>query len=134
MPPTVPELTVAIPVLLLLHVPPVVASLNPVVPPSQTVVVPLIEDGNGLIVTVLVILQPVAAVYKIIDVPPVTPVTTPVDELTVATAVVPLLQVPPLVASLSVVVAPAHATAVPVIANGNGLTVIVLVETPISEV
>jgi hypothetical protein len=53
-PVTIPvELTVAIAVLLLLHVPPVVASVSVDVPPTATVVVPEIAAGTGLTVTVL---------------------------------------------------------------------------------
>ena len=50
---TEPEaLTVAAAVLVLLHTPPVVPSLNDVVEPAHTVAAPLIEpaDGNGLTV------------------------------------------------------------------------------------
>ena len=54
MPDTAPEgePTVAIAVLLLLHVPPVVASPSVVVAPAQTLVVPVIAAGAGLTVTV----------------------------------------------------------------------------------
>ena len=58
-------------------------------------------------------------------VPADTPVTTPDAEPTVATPVLPEVHVPPAVASLSVVVSPAQTTAVPVIADGSGLTVTV---------
>ena len=54
--------TVAIPVLLLLHVPPLVASLRVVVKPMQTVAVPLTDAGNGLTVTTTVATQPVAII------------------------------------------------------------------------
>ena len=52
---------VAIPVLLLLHVPPP-ASLRVVVSPTQTFVVPEMDDGNALTVKVFVaaVPQPVA--------------------------------------------------------------------------
>jgi hypothetical protein len=58
------------------------------------------------------------------DEPAVTPVTTPVA-LTVATAAVPLVQVPPLVASAKVVFAPTHTVRPPVMvpALGAGFTV-----------
>jgi hypothetical protein len=49
-----------------------------------------------------------------------------VDEPTVAVAPL-LLHAPPLVALLSVVEAPAHTCVVPVIADGNGFTVMVAV-------
>src|SRR4051812_34260199 len=50
------------------------------------------------------------------------PVTTPLDEPTVACAVLLLLHVPAGVASLRFVVNPTHKTAEPVIAAGNGFT------------
>ena len=64
--------------------------------------------------------------------PPPTPVTTPVVEPTVASAGLPLLQVPPPVASLKVVVVgiePPQTIKVPVIAAGLGFTVAIIVET-----
>ena len=59
-----------------------------------------------------------------VEVPDVTPVTTPVPGTTVATVVVLLLQVPP-PASLNVVVDPIHTNVVPEIDDGNALTVTV---------
>ena len=59
--------------------------------------------------------------------PAATPVTTPVVEFTVAKEALLLLHVPPTVASLSVLVKPIHALAVPVMDAGNGLTVIIVV-------
>ena len=53
------------------------------------------------------------------DVPAETPDTTP-DELTVATAVVPLVHVPPADVSLSVVTPGEHTANVPVIGPGLG--------------
>ena len=55
-----------------------------------------------------------------------TPVTTPVPGTTVATVVVLLLHVPP-PTSLKVVVDPTHTDTVPVIEDGNGLTVTTVV-------
>src|SRR5436309_1555451 len=52
----------------------------------------------------------------------------PVEEPIVATKVERLLHVPPVVASLSVVVAPAHSTVVPVITAG-GATIVTLMGT-----
>jgi hypothetical protein len=57
-------------------------------------------------------------------VPAATPLTVPDPEPTVACAVLLLLQVPPAVPSLKVVVKPTHTLVVPVIAAGTGLTVI----------
>jgi hypothetical protein len=61
--------------------------------------------------------------------PAATPVTTPVDALTVAVAVLEDVQTPPAVTSDKVVVEPAHTEVVPVIAAtvGNALIVTVVV-------
>ena len=58
-PVTMPEVepTVAIPVLLLLHVPPVVPSPNVVVAPTHAEVLPVIAS-NGVTVTIIEALQP----------------------------------------------------------------------------
>jgi hypothetical protein len=50
---TVPDPTVAMAVLLLLHAPPEVASAKVEVKLRQTLVVPVIEAGKGLTVTVI---------------------------------------------------------------------------------
>ena len=54
--------TVMMLVLPLLHVPPAMRSLNKVVVPRQIVVLPLMEEGNGLTVTLLEMVQPVGSV------------------------------------------------------------------------
>ena len=61
--------------------------------------------------------------------------TTPVDELTVATEVEVLVQTPPEVTSVSVVVAPTQTAGVPVIAATEGAppTVIVFVATTVPQ-
>ena len=61
--------------------------------------------------------------------PAAKPVTTPVDALTVAVAVLDDVQTPPAVTSDKVVVAPSHTEVVPVIAAtvGNALIVTVVV-------
>ena len=53
------EPIVEITVLLLLHVPPVTASLKVVVKPAHTLDAPEIAIGEGLTVTVVVVVQPV---------------------------------------------------------------------------
>ena len=63
----------------------------------------------------------------IVDVPAVVPVTMPELVPTVAIPVAPEVHVPPVVASLKVVVDPAHIVNVPVIDDGNGLTVTIFV-------
>ena len=55
------------------------------------------------------------------------PITKPVAGSMPATAGLVLLQVPPVVVSLSVVVWPTHRFIVPVIASGSGLMAIVFV-------
>src|ERR1019366_9069008 len=91
MPETTPVLpTVATAVLLLLHVPPGVASVSVVVLPAQTVAVPVTDDGNAFTVTVAEAVQPPDVVYVIDAVPGAMPETTPVLP-TVATAVLLLL-------------------------------------------
>ena len=59
-------------------------------------------------------------------VPEVIPVTTPV-ELTVAMLILLLLHAPPVVTSVNAVDKPTHTVAVPVIAEGSGATVSVVV-------
>ncbi len=116
------EPMVATPRLLLLHVPPGVGSPKAVVSPTHTLSVPVIGNGNGLTVTVAVIIHPVGIVYVIIAVPADTPVTMPLEVPTVAIAVFPLLQVPLGVTSLRLVVKPTHMLSRPVIGAGSGLT------------
>jgi hypothetical protein len=62
-----------------------------------------------------------------VEVPPDTPVTTPVDETTVATEVVLLPHVPPAGELARVVVEPTQTTAVPVTVAGNAFTLTVMV-------
>ena len=59
-------------------------------------------------------------------VPAVPPVTTPVVEFTVAVVEL-LLQLPPAVASVSVIVAPTHTAVGPLMAVGAGVIVMVFV-------
>ena len=56
---TLEEFTVAMALLLLLHVPLVVPSPRVVVDPAHTVVVPVMANGIGFTVIVNVLLQPV---------------------------------------------------------------------------
>jgi len=122
-PETIPDVTptLAIRLLLLVQLPLPVASASVIAEPTQTLVKPDIAAGNELTVTTAVAAHVVGNVYEIIEVPDVTPVTTPVLEPIVATVLVVLLHVPPLVASDNVVVVPGHRNIVPVIAAGSGL-------------
>ena len=56
MPDVMPAVATA--VLLLVHVPPVVASLNVMVCPAHTLVIPVMADGAELIVIAVLDLQP----------------------------------------------------------------------------
>ena len=114
-------------VLPLLQVPPVVVFPNVVISPEQTVVVPEIAEGKGFVVTTLLVVQPVASVYVMTEVPGATPVTRPEPATMVAVAVLLLLHVPPVAPSFRFVVRPTQTTAVPDIAGGNGLTVTTVV-------
>jgi hypothetical protein len=113
--------TVAIAVLLLLHVPPEMVLLKVVDIAMHTLLAPEIADGAGVIVTWRVVWQPVASVYVILVLPAATPVTMPVAP-TVAIDVLWLLHVPPPV-PVNVVVVPTHVVATPPMAAGSGLTV-----------
>jgi hypothetical protein len=109
----------------LVQVPPLVASASVVVLPAHTLNVPVMAAGSGLTVYTFVALQPVDSMYIIVDVPADSADTIPAL-VTVPTVVVPLLHVPPAGAEDKVVVAPSHAMAVPVMAEGVRLTVTVL--------
>ena len=103
---------VATPVFVLLHVPPVVASLSIVVVPAHILVVPVIGVA-GFTVTTAVAEQPAAVMKVIVEVPGDTPVIIPVAAPAVATAVLLLLQVPAPAELLRVVVLPWHTVRVP---------------------
>ena len=130
----VPDTTVANDGLLLVQVPPDGVLLRVVVVVAHTEVVPVIPVGVMLTVNGIAIPQPAADVYEMFRVPLAIPATTPVV-FTVPSAVLLLLQVPPVVASVSVVVDPAHTLLVPAIAAGVALTVTgVLIKQPVGSV
>jgi hypothetical protein len=118
----VPEPMVASVTLLLLQFPPDVGLLNVIVVPTHTFAVPDMAAGNGFIVTGKIVWQPVGKVYEIETTPAVMPVTIPVPLPIVATEVLSLVHVPPLVVSLKVIVNPSHTFEGPVIDAGNGFT------------
>jgi len=128
-PVTIPVLapTVATDVVPLVQVPPVVPSVKVMVVPAQKAAAPDIADGKALTVTVPVALQPLLSVYEMTEVPDDTPVTTPVVPATVATLVVPLVQVPPVVPSVNVIVDPAQNADAPAMVAGEALTVTTVV-------
>src|ERR1043165_5726673 len=111
-PPTTPvdEPTVAVAISLLLQVPPVVVLLRVVTPPSHTLAVPVVA-AIGFTVTIVVTLHPVESAYVTLVVPLATPVTIPLADPMVATAVLLTAHVPLGVALLSVVAEPAQTLA-----------------------
>lgn len=121
MPLTTPVVTstVATSVLLLLQVPPVTALVSVVVVALQMLedpdIVPV--NGNGLTVMVVNAVHPPGVVYVMFVVPDTTPFTTPFDMPMVATPVLLLCHVPPVAASVSVVVALAHTAVAPEIGS-----------------
>ena len=115
--------TVAIPPMAGLQEP--LPSLNVVVDPAHRIATPLIAGGNAFTVTVVAIKQPAPIEYTMEAVPTVTPPTIPVAPM-VATAVLPLLQLPP-PPSASVLVDPGHTWALPVIIGGLVSTVSIVV-------
>mgnify|MGYP006271121275 CR=1 FL=1 len=112
-----------------------VLAVNVTLPPEQNVVAPpavIAGVGNAFTVTtavaVFVQLFAFVYVYVIVAVPALTPVTDPVDELTIAVAVFELDHVPPVVVLDKLTLDPAHTDVVPVIAAtvGNAFTVTVV--------
>lgn len=127
-PDTIPPETVATAGVLLLHMPPEVASDRVTVPPVHTVgLAGSIAPGAVLIVATVLAEQP-EIVYLIVAVPTALPVTMPPAE-TEAIPEALLLQAPPGVASVKAAVPPKHTvTGVGVIAAGVALTVTVVKE------
>ena len=136
MPATIPVATpvkdpiVAMEVLLLLHTPDGVVQASAVVPPLHTLSVPVIGATAmpALTFTVWVVVpvpHTFTTVYVMVTTPVARPVTTP-NELTVASAGLLLLQVPPVVASARVIVWPIQTALAPVIVPADAeLTVTV---------
>ena len=116
--------------LLLLQVPPVVASDRLVMVPVHTEVAPLIADTTGMSCTfsvkvcVVLHIKALVTVYDIVAVPLPIPVTTPVAGFTMATVPSLLLHVPVKVRSARVVTVPVQMSDAPVIAAtvGTGFT------------
>ncbi len=127
-----PDTIVATDGVLLDHVPPGVALLSVAVADWHRLKVPVIGDGNGCTVNVIVVKQPEGVVYVIVVVPGAgvadTPPTTPVPKPTVPIAGVLLVHVPPVTGCVSVVVCPSHTALAPTIGAGAGVTVTTNVE------
>ena len=126
-------LTVAMLTSLLLHAPPVAVSTSVVVPPTHTVEDPVITLLVELAPTVIAreTKQPVGKLYVSMPTPEDIPVTTPEAMPTVKTAEELDDQMPPAVASISVMELPTHTVVGPEIAAGAGLTVTVMVAVPV---
>jgi hypothetical protein len=126
-PVTTPELlTVAIAVLLLVHVPPEMLSNSGRVLPAQTGVFPVIAGNPDNTVSVFVAKQPEESAYVIAVVPAAIPVTIPVPAI-VATVGLLLAHVPPEVAFVRAVVPLMQNDAGPAIAAGAAFMVMALV-------
>jgi hypothetical protein len=117
---------VATDVVLLAHVPPIEASVSVIVAPTHTAPGPLIGTGSGLTVTITVLTQPVLSVYVTGAVPVDIPNTIP-DVEPIEAAPLPVLHIPPPVASLNATNEPAHTIGVPDMAAGNEFTVTAVV-------
>ena len=128
LPVTIPVLpTIAMDISSVLHAPPVVVSCKVTVADWQTGALPVIVAGVVFTVTTCVAWQPpVVILYVMDDVPAATPVTVP-SVPTVAFVGVPLIQAPPGVPSVRLVIRPAHTVGVPVIVPAAALTVTTLV-------
>jgi len=139
-PMTTPDVpTVAIAALLLIQVPPLVASVKVIVAPEHTVVGPEMAATVGVAVRVIecvaiAVPQLLVTEYDITTEPPVTPVTTP-PVLTVAMAFEELIQVPPPAELVRLIVAPVHKVEEPVSvpALGLGLTVTTVVAATVPQ-
>lgn len=113
--------------LLLDHTPPDVELVNVAAEPRHAPMGPDIGMGMANTVTVCVTKHPVGSVYVMRPTPPDMPVTTPVAKATVINAVLLDDHIPPPVALLKVIVVPGHMVWGPMIADGFGATVTVLV-------
>ncbi len=122
MPVRLPEPAVIVPMegVLLDQVPPVGVPVIVTADPWHTWIGPLMPVGDGFTRTSTERLQP-PDVYTILVEPPLRPLTTPVDDTVPITGLL-LLQVPPGVALLNVVVCPTHTLVPPVITAGSAFT------------
>ncbi len=123
----VAEPTDAIVEALLLHVPPETELVREVVEVRHTESDPPMAAGCAFTVTTRVVFNPHHTVYVIVDVPAERPLTTPEAGSIVATEVLLLIHVPVFVVDASVVTAPSHTDAVPVIVATVATAVTVLV-------
>ena len=125
---TPPEVTEAIPALLVAHVPPETEEDKVTVLPTQTTPRPeilpaLVVEVTGNVAVAVAVPQLFVTVYEMVAEPPATPVATPEASI-VAMEMSLLLQLPPVAVLESVTEVPGHTEAKPVIlpALGAGLT------------
>lgn len=117
--------TIATPVELLLHEPPGVLLLTLMLLFLHTAVAPAIAAGLLFTTTDDTVRHDVGSVYVMFVLPALTPVTTPLVGLIVATPGVLLVQIPPGVLLPSAVVIPTHTFRLPVAGFGSAFTVTV---------
>jgi hypothetical protein len=111
----------------LLHEPPGVPLVSVICEFWHTTPGPEIAVGGVFTVTTDVVIHPEGAVYVMVDVPELEPLTIPVDEPIVATVKLLLAHVPPKVALLRPDDEPTHTLNAPTIALGGLLTMSVIV-------
>ena len=135
--------TVAIVGSLLVQVPPEIVELKVDVPATHTAWFPPRVTAAGGSVTVIVLVAETLAqppvpvtVYVMVAVPPVTPVTRPVDALTEATLGALLDQVPPGTVEVRLDVPPTHTAWLPlrVPAEGGAVTVTIVAAETVEQV
>ena len=114
---------------LLVHPPPLAASLSVAAPPTQRLVVPVIAN-IGFTTIEVVMVQPVGATYEMATVPAAIPVKKPDEALIVAMAELPLVHAPPAVLLLNVVLLPWHTAGLPVMGVGAFTVTVVLAVQP----
>ena len=101
---------------LVLHLPPVLASCSVSITPGHNVSMPVMGNGIGLTFTSTGVAHPGRIVYTMDTVSAFTPVTIP-DELTVATVLLRVLHNPPASGSARAVVLPGQTSGKPVMAG-----------------
>jgi hypothetical protein len=117
-----------------LHVPPGVL-LSVIVAPAQTADGPVMDGGDWLTVTTVVVKQLPPNEYVTVAVPLAIPVIIPVVDPIEAVPLLVSVHVPPVAGLLSVAVVPVHTMPGPVITDGDELTVTVAVaRQPVSNV
>jgi hypothetical protein len=115
--------------------PPVVIIPSVVGEPAHTVITPVIAAGLAFTVIALMTIHPEPSEYVIVTLPAATPVTTPVEEPTIALVTALLVHTPPPMESVNVVESLVHTVDAPLIVLGAPLTVIVfVVSQPVSKV